>query len=180
MSRLMRFLFSINYTHSSNAHAQPSSGARCLIFGWTILLLPYFMCLNGNGSGKTTQMHRLVWAFAGRLCDKYHNLMSWLKYWLSTATNMDFTETCGRMLLLQLHWIFGVLLHVRFFIAGLQLIHARDCSQTINVCFSDVTLFIYFSQSAWRRRYRNCYSHTRNYRKRWCFSFTQVCQTGTG
>ena len=25
------------------------------------------------------QMHRLAWAFAGRLCDKYHNLMSWLK-----------------------------------------------------------------------------------------------------
>ena len=21
----------------------------------------------------------LAWAFAGRLCDKYHNLMSWLK-----------------------------------------------------------------------------------------------------
>ena len=23
-------------------------------------------------------MRRLTWAFAGRLCDKYHNLMSWL------------------------------------------------------------------------------------------------------
>ena len=25
----------------------------------------------------TAQMRRLAWAFAGRLCDKYHNLMSW-------------------------------------------------------------------------------------------------------
>ena len=23
-------------------------------------------------------MRRLAWAFAARLCDKYHNLMSWL------------------------------------------------------------------------------------------------------
>ena len=26
------------------------------------------------------QMRRLAWAFAGRLCNKYHNLVSWLKY----------------------------------------------------------------------------------------------------
>ena len=41
-------------------HAQPSSEARCLNFGWTLCLL--------------------AWAFAGRLCDKYYNLMSWLIY----------------------------------------------------------------------------------------------------
>ena len=29
-----------------------------------------------EGSGETAQMRRLAWAFAGRLCDKYHNLMS--------------------------------------------------------------------------------------------------------
>ena len=28
-----------------------------------------------------TRLRRLTWAFAGRLCDKYHNLMSWL-IWL--------------------------------------------------------------------------------------------------
>ena len=67
------------YTHSSNAHAQPSSGARSLIFGRTLRLLPYFMCANSKGSGETARMRRLAWAFAGRLCDKYHNLMSWLK-----------------------------------------------------------------------------------------------------
>ena len=66
-------------THSSNTHVQPSSGARCLIFGRILLLLPYFVCANSEGSGETVQMHRLAWAFAGRLCDKYQNLMSRLK-----------------------------------------------------------------------------------------------------
>ena len=47
-------------------------------FGWTLRLLPYFMCANSKGSGEIAQMCRLAWAFADRLCDKYHNLMSWL------------------------------------------------------------------------------------------------------
>ena len=46
---------------------------------WPDTLLPYFMCTNSEGSGETVQMCRLVWAFAGCLCDYYHNLMSWLK-----------------------------------------------------------------------------------------------------
>ena len=37
------------------------------------------MCANSEGSGETVQMRKFAWAFAGRLCDKYHNLMSWLK-----------------------------------------------------------------------------------------------------
>ena len=37
------------------------------------------MCANSEGSGETARMHRLAWAFAGRLSDKDHNLMSWLK-----------------------------------------------------------------------------------------------------
>ena len=37
------------------------------------------MCANSEGSGETARMRRLAWVFAGRLCDKYHNLMSWLK-----------------------------------------------------------------------------------------------------
>ena len=43
-------------------------------------LLPYFICANSKGSCEAARMHRLVWAFADRLCDKYHNLMSWLIY----------------------------------------------------------------------------------------------------
>ena len=58
-------------------HAWPSDGARCLIFGRTLRLLPYFTA-NSEGSDETAQMRRLVWAVTGRLCDKYHNLMSWL------------------------------------------------------------------------------------------------------
>ena len=34
---------------------------------------------NSEGFGETAQMRRLIWAYAGRLCDEYHNLMSWLK-----------------------------------------------------------------------------------------------------
>ena len=52
--------------------------ARCLNFGLTLPLLPYFMCANSKGSGKTARMRRLTWAFAGQLCGMYHNLMSWL------------------------------------------------------------------------------------------------------
>ena len=49
------------------------------------------MCANSEGSGETARMRRHAWAsdeiapmrrlaraFAGCLCDKYHNLMSWL------------------------------------------------------------------------------------------------------
>ena len=48
---------------------------------WLVLrLLSYFMRANGEVSGETARMHRLASAFAGRLCDKYLNLMSWLIY----------------------------------------------------------------------------------------------------
>ena len=36
------------------------------------------MCANSKGSSETARMRRLAWPFAGRLCDKYHNLKSWL------------------------------------------------------------------------------------------------------
>ena len=31
------------------------SGASCLIFGWTLCLLPYFICVNSEGSGMDAQ-----------------------------------------------------------------------------------------------------------------------------
>ena len=77
--------------NSSNTHAQPSSGARCLIFGRALRLLPYSMCANSEGSGETARMHMLTLAFTGRLCDKHHNLMSWLKLsqtWSDTVKNI--------------------------------------------------------------------------------------------
>ena len=78
MSQLMRLWYFLSSVNCSNAHVQPSSGARCLIFGLTLHLLPYLMCVNSEGSGESVWMRRLAWAFAGRLCDKYRNLMSWL------------------------------------------------------------------------------------------------------
>ena len=35
------------------------------------------MFANSEGSGETARMRKLAWTFAGRLYDKYHNLMSW-------------------------------------------------------------------------------------------------------
>ena len=43
------------FISSKASHAQPSSGARCLIFGWVPRLLPYFMCANSEGSGTDVQ-----------------------------------------------------------------------------------------------------------------------------
>ena len=82
-------------------------GARCLIFGWTFRLLPYFMCVNSGGSGETARIHRLAWAFAGHLCDEYHNLMSSLKYSsgcphdrVVTAANLQ----CSKSLIISPLW----------------------------------------------------------------------------
>ena len=50
-------------------------------------------CVNSEGSGETAQMRRLAWAFAGRLCDKYHNLMSWLKcFWTREISHTTYTH----------------------------------------------------------------------------------------
>ena len=53
-------LFVLRKLILQTACAQPSSGARCLIFGRTLRLLPYFMCANSEGSGETARMRRLV------------------------------------------------------------------------------------------------------------------------
>ena len=47
-------------THSSIAHAQPSNGARCLIFCRTLRLFPYLMCAGSEDSGETARMRRLA------------------------------------------------------------------------------------------------------------------------
>ena len=60
-------------------------------FGRTLRLLTNFMCANSEDSGKTTRMRRLAWAFADRLYDKYHILMSWLKLGIASfqATQLE-------------------------------------------------------------------------------------------
>ena len=48
-------------------------------------------------SGETAWMRSLAWAFAVRLCDKYHNLMSWLKWYghISRSSGMEKTVLQG-------------------------------------------------------------------------------------
>ena len=65
---------------------------------WSDLrLLPYFMCANSEGSVETSRMRRLALAFASRLCDKYHNLMSWfiLRYDVKYTRNPFLNIKCG-------------------------------------------------------------------------------------
>ena len=68
------------------------------------LLLPYFMCTNSEGSGETARMRMLASAFAGHLCDKYHNLMSWLiwfKFWnkgIRKETGVDLRIMNGKLI----------------------------------------------------------------------------------
>ena len=61
------------------------------MFDRILLLLSYFMCANSEGSGETARIRRLARAFAGRLCDKYHNLMSWL-IWLRCTWILTWTQ----------------------------------------------------------------------------------------
>ena len=66
------------------------------------------MCANSEGSGETARMRRLACAFAGRLCDKYHNLMSWLNlfyYWIIIFGNYSWTETLFCMLYRLLSYV---------------------------------------------------------------------------
>ena len=51
------------YTHFSNAHAQPFSGATCLIFGRTLCLLIHFMCANSKGSGNADSPEPSLFAY---------------------------------------------------------------------------------------------------------------------
>ena len=46
------------------------------------------MCAKSEDSGETARMRRLARAFAGRICDKYHNLMGWLNYYYSLLWRM--------------------------------------------------------------------------------------------
>ena len=54
------------------------------------------MCANSEGSGETVRMRRLALDFAGRLCDKYQNLMSWLKCFINGFRNfMNYSRIYG-------------------------------------------------------------------------------------
>ena len=80
-------VLSVLHTHSSNVYAQPSSGARCLIFGWNFRLLPYFMCATEKALARPCGCAGLPEPLlvTGR-CGKYHNLLSWLKFKIYNKT----------------------------------------------------------------------------------------------
>ena len=50
----------------------------CFFFCLMLPQGPHYMSANSKGSGKTALTRSLAWAFAGRLCDKYPFLISWL------------------------------------------------------------------------------------------------------
>ena len=54
---IMVFLSS---TNSIIFMSHPVGLVGCLIFGQTLRLLPYFMCVNSIGSGETARMRRLA------------------------------------------------------------------------------------------------------------------------
>ena len=55
----------------------------------------------------TAQIHRLASAFAGRLCDKYRDLMSSLKYALLLACNENTDHIYGTVNCCGLETFFG-------------------------------------------------------------------------
>ena len=75
LSNLMRlwcFSFSVNSFFKCACAA-----IQWVIFGRTLRLHLYLRA-NSEGSCETAWMQRFAWAFAGRLCDKDRNFMSWI------------------------------------------------------------------------------------------------------
>ena len=46
-------------------------GARCLNFGPSMHLRPFFVCSSSEGSGEIARMRRLAWAFVACIGGKY-------------------------------------------------------------------------------------------------------------
>ena len=57
------------------------------------------MCANSEGSGQIARMRRVAWGFAGRLRDKYHNLMSWLNWNPQTDIFLSFEGHLWQLLI---------------------------------------------------------------------------------
>ena len=57
-----------------NLYGQLASKARVQSFGLSLWKLNYSVSASNEGSGKTTYVRSLGWAFATRQCDAYQNL----------------------------------------------------------------------------------------------------------
>ena len=59
-------------------YTQPPSGTRSLTLDMHLHLHSFYVYVSSYAPGKTVRMCRLVWAFAGRMRERYHNLTNWL------------------------------------------------------------------------------------------------------
>ena len=59
-------------------YAQPPSETISLTLDMHPPLHSFYVYVSNYAPGKTVRMCRLVWAFAGGMCGRYHNLMNWL------------------------------------------------------------------------------------------------------
>ena len=80
-------------------------------------------------SAETAHMRRLAWAFAGRLRDKYHNLMSWLKCVNCTLVGCSFCLFSFSLIYSQ---IWSMLFYHR-------IVHPKDADQMANSVGPDQT-----------------------------------------
>ena len=81
LSQLMRLWHFSSFVNTFFKRACAAIRGRGELDVWFLVgPFDYFhtSCANSEGFCETVRMRRLAWAFAGRLCDKYHNLMSWL------------------------------------------------------------------------------------------------------
>ena len=112
MSRLMRLWHlspSVN-AKFSNTHAQQSNRATRLIFGQTLCLLPYFICANSEGSGETTRMRSLTWAFAPAhplFAYAISTIISWAGSFKSlfSQKRLGFTDNLSHYSLAKIDWV---------------------------------------------------------------------------
>ena len=59
-------------------YTQPPSGTLSLTLAMHLHLQSFYVYVSSYASGKTAGVCRLVWAFTGRMFERYHNLMNWL------------------------------------------------------------------------------------------------------
>ena len=80
-------------------HAQPSSGARCLIFGQTLRILPFFMCANSKGSGSAEPLlvayvisTKISWAGSILWLVDLSILINWISSLIIWAPSSEFVS----------------------------------------------------------------------------------------
>ena len=141
------------------------------------------MCGNSEGSGETGRMHRLAWAFAGRLCDKYQNLMSWLNFlfpescYTCTGDSISKCRGSDKIREILVVWDRQSMTSFTFFMY-VELLTA--CKKAVQNCWTwnvtDGTLFIIHSKKTACDQYLFCKPLPQFYLWYTLISFTQFLQ----